>query len=146
MTDQAAVQLRGPMYDEIMLASSEGDDRWEQDHAALEAAWREAGTCPVPIARFSTASDVIGHFYFASGPAAAAAFYLTKRAFDALSVWLQGRAGRKVHVRLADGTELSAATPGELAEVADVVERLRPSPPPVASSDAPIADPVGTER
>jgi len=112
------------MYDEIMLSSREGDDRWNEDHEALEASWRDAGVCPVPVARFSTAADAVGHFFFAAGPAGAGAFYLTKRAFDALNIWLQSRAGRKVHVRLADGTELSAATPADLAKVADDVERL----------------------
>lgn len=113
------------MYDEIMLAPRHGDERWDVDHAAIEAAWREAEICPVPVARFSATADAVGHFFFASAPIAGGAFYLTRRAFDALNVWLQARAGRKVHVRLADGTELSAATPSELARVADIVDRLK---------------------
>lgn len=113
------------MYDEIILEPRGGDDHWDDDHVALEAAWREAQVCPVPVARFSTTADHVGHFYFAAGPAGAAAFYLTKRAFNALDIWLQGCAGRKVHVRLADGTELSAATSGELVRVAGVVDEFR---------------------
>ena len=122
------------MYDEIILEPRRGDERWEEDHDALEAAWRDAQVCPVPVARFSTSADRIGDFYFAAGPAGAAAFYLTKRAFNALDIWLQSRGDRKVHVRLADGTELSAATSGELARVASVVDSFRTPSGPVLDS------------
>ncbi|MFE8585805.1 hypothetical protein ACFX59_17085 [Sphingomonas sp. NCPPB 2930] len=113
------------MYDQIMLEPRRGDDQWNKDYDTLVAAWREVQVCPAPIARFSTTADHIGHFYFTAGPAGAAAFYLTKRAFDVLNIWMQGRAGRKVHVRLADGTELSATTSDELIKIASVVDKFR---------------------
>lgn len=113
------------MYDEIVLLPQQGDDGWADDHAALEAAWRAAGVCPVPVARFSTGADVVGHFYFMAAAAAAGGFMLPRRAFDALNIWLKGRAERRVHLKLADGTELSAATTAEIDRMADIVERLR---------------------
>jgi hypothetical protein len=114
------------MYDEIVLVPRQGDDRWADDHAVLEAAWRAAGVCPVPVARFSPGADVAGHFYFmAAAAGAAGGFMLPRRAFDALNIWLKGRAERRVHLKLADGTELSAATTAEIDRLADTVERLR---------------------
>lgn len=111
------------MYDQIVLLPRQGDDHWADDHAALEASWSAANVCPVPVARFSTVADVTGHFFFMAG--SAGSFILTRQAFDVLKVWLQGRAGRRVHLKLADGTELSAATTAEIDRLADTVERLR---------------------
>lgn len=116
----------GDMYDEILLLPRQGDESWEDDHAALEAAWRAIGVCPVPVARFSTGADFAGHFYFmAVAASAAGGFILPRRAFDALNIWLKGRADRRVHLKLADGTELSAATTVEIERLAETVERLR---------------------
>lgn len=114
------------MYDEIVLVPRQGDERWEDDHASLEAAWRAAGVCPVPVARFSTGEDFVGHFYFVAAAAdAAGGFMVPRRAFDALNIWLKGRAECRVHVKLADGIELSAATTAEIDRLAETVERLR---------------------
>ncbi len=79
-----------------------------------------------PVARFSTAADVAGQFFFmAVAAGTAGSFILPRRAFDALNIWLKGRADRRVHLKLADGTELSASTTTEIEQLADTVERLR---------------------
>ena len=113
------------MYDEIVVGPRGGDKAWVEDHAALEAAWRGMGVHPAPVARFSTTAEHVGQFLLAAGT-------ISVPAFGALKVWLKGRADRRVHIRLADGTEMTAATAAEIDDMADTVMRLRqdrPNPP-----------------
>lgn len=105
------------MYDEIVIGPRGGDESWANDHAALEEAWRQSGVHPLPVARFSTTAEAVGHFLLTAG--------IIQQAFAALRVWIQGRAGRTVHIRLADGTELKAGTPSEIDQLASTVSRLR---------------------
>lgn len=109
--------VKSMYYDEITLGFRAGDPHWNADHEALEAAWLEAGVHPAPVARFSQATDAVGHFLLAGGA--------IKYAFEALKIWMQARAGRKVQIKLSDGTEIVAGTIQELEAAAAITGRLK---------------------